>query len=457
MHHVVDSLPFATAIVHAGDGSGRLFVVLKGGTIAAVDREESASLFLDIASIVKSVGSEQGLLGLAFHPDYRKNGHFFVTYTDLSDAIVVARYSVSSNPQIGDPGSASILLRIPKETQKHNAGQIAFGPDGYLYISTGDGDMPPLDPAQDPGSLLGKILRIDVDGAPPYGVPADNPFVGITGARGEIWATGLRNAWRFSFDRRTGGLFIADVGKNTREEINFQHRKSSGGENYGWRRMEGSVCLDPLTCNDGSLTLPIIEYDHSNGNCAVTGGYRYRGAEYPELKGIYFYGDFCSGRIWGASEIRRGVWFTGELFDAPFRISTFGEDEYGEVYVADYAGGVIYRIVTVVPDIKVNDSDGPITVSSTQPVEVSVALNPGSKRGTWVGWWIGGAQLMGESEVPFTIGVGIARMRQSAHKNVFQGTLSPGTYRFRFVLDSNLWDGWDAQWTDWVDVEVTPD
>jgi hypothetical protein len=222
--------------------------------------------------------------------------------------------------------------------------------------------------------------------------------------------------------------------------------------------MEGSLCLNPPTfCNDGSLTLPVIEYAHSDGNCAVTGGYRYRGAEYPELKGIYFYADYCSGRIWGASEIRRGFWFKGELLDTPFRISTFGEDELGEVYVADYVGGVIYRIVAVVADIKVNDSDGPLTVSSTEPVTVSVSLNPGSRRRTWVGWWIGRVQYVGESKVPFTIGVGIARMRTVANKNVFQGTLSPGTYRFRFLLDSNLWDGWDMEWSDWVDVEVTPE
>jgi hypothetical protein len=434
-----------------------LFITLKTGSIVSVDGSGSSKLFLDLTNLVKSTGSEQGLLGLAFHPRYRKNGFFFVSYTNFEDDLTVVRYRVASNRQIADPASASVVLTLPKTTEKHNGGQIAFGPDGYLYISTGDADIPVPDLAQDLASLFGKILRIDVNSDSPYGVPPDNPLVGVAGAREEIWAWGLRNPWRFGFDRRTGDLFVADVGKNAIEEVNFQPARSNGGENYGWRIMEGSRCAVPPTdCNDGSLTLPILEYEHSEGNCAVTGGYRYRGRLYPELEGIYFYGDFCSGRIWGARRAWPDSWLKIELRDAPFRITTFGEDESGELYVGDFDQGVIYRIVGVVPDIKVNDSDGPLTVSAADPVVVSVSTIPGSRDGKRADWWIGSVLKTADPKVVDTLSAGTARMRTVSNKVVFEGALSPGVYRFGILVDDTPRDGWEGSWSDWVTVEVTP-
>jgi hypothetical protein len=309
--------------------------------------------FLDISSLVSS-GGERGLLGVAFHPDYAHNGLFYVNYTNIAGDTVVARYSVSADPDLADPGSASILLTISQPFSNHNGGQLQFGPDGYLYIGVGDGGSggDPGNRAQDLGLLLGKILRIDVDvdknAADLYYIPLDNPFVGPgDGALDEIWAWGLRNPWRFSFDRLTGDLFIADVGQNSWEEVDFQPDTSTGGENYGWRLMEGNSCYNPPTsCNDGTLTLPILVYDHSAG-CAVTGGYRYRGSKNPDLYGLYLYGDYCSGRIWGAQEDGLGGWSSRVLLDTNFSISSFGEDESGEIYFAHLAAsnGAIYKVV----------------------------------------------------------------------------------------------------------------
>ena len=249
--------------------------------------------FLYIESIVSSIG-ERGLLSVAFHPNYKNNGNFYVNYTNTIGDTVVARYSVSADPNVADRDSSIILLTIPQPFSNHNGGGLQFGPDDYLYIGMGDGGSAgdPQNNAQNKGSLLGKILRIDVDSSFPYAIPSGNPFVGNPLARDEIWALGLRNPWRFSFDRLTGDLFIADVGQGSWEELNFQLVKSSGGENYGWRMMEGSQCFNPpANCNDGTLTLPILEYDHTLG-CSITGGFRYRGNSNPQLYGIYIYGDF---------------------------------------------------------------------------------------------------------------------------------------------------------------------
>jgi hypothetical protein len=318
--------------------------------------------FLDIAPIVSCCG-ERGLLSVAFHPQYAVNGRFYVNYTNTSGHTVIARYSVSGNPNLADPASGSVLLTVMQPFSNHNGGQLQFGPDGYLYIGMGDGGSAgdPNDLAQDPATLLGKMLRIDVDGGVPYAVPATNPFVGVPGVLDEIWALGLRNPWRFSFDRATGDLFIADVGQNSWEEVDFQPTGSPGGENYGWRRMEGSDCFNPPSgCNDGSLVLPIAEYSHSLG-CSITGGYRYRGPQFPHLRGFYLYGDYCSGRIWGTSE-RAGSWTTAELVDTTFTISAFGEDEAGELYVTHYSSssGAIHRITSPPPcdDGLDNDGDG---------------------------------------------------------------------------------------------------
>jgi hypothetical protein len=262
---------------------------------------------------------------------------------------VIARYSVSLDPNRADPQSGGILLTIPQPFSNHNGGQLQFGPNGYLYIGIGDGGSggDPQNNGQDLGTLLGKILRIDVDSGWPFTIPADNPFVGIGGARDEIWSFGLRNPWRFSFDRLTGDMFIADVGQNSWEEVNFQPSTSTGGENYGWRLMEGNSCFNPATnCDNGTLTLPILVYDHSVG-CSVTGGYRYRGSKNPRLNGLYLYGDFCTGLIWGAQEDGLGGWNTTVLLDTNFSISTFGEDESGEIYFAHRSAtdGEIYQVI----------------------------------------------------------------------------------------------------------------
>jgi glucose/arabinose dehydrogenase len=319
--------------------------------------------FLDISALVSCCG-ERGLIGLAFHPRYATNGLFYVNYTNTAGDVVIARYAASSDPNRAQlPGAP--LLTVPKPAPNHNGGQLAFGPDGYLYIGVGDGggagDVD--NNAQNLGSLLGKILRIDVDGPPPYGIPAANPFVGMVGARAEIWAYGLRNPWRFSFDRLTGDLFIGDVGQNAWEEIDFQPASSPGGENYGWRRMEGTHCFNPLTdCNNGMLMLPIIEYPHgaTPAECSVTGGYRYRGAAVPDWAGHYVFGDLCSGRIRAATP-NGATWTINHIFDTSFQITTFGEDETGELYVARYheTDGAVYRIAPMVaPGRPQRDFDG---------------------------------------------------------------------------------------------------
>lgn len=346
---VVTGLSSPVDITHAGDGSGRLFITLQGGRVVIFDGVQILSPpFLDINSLVSS-GGERGLLGAAFHPNYVGNGFFYVSYTDTAGDSVIARYSVSLDPNRADPTSGVILLTIPQPFSNHNGGQLHFGPDGYLYIGIGDGGSggDPQNNGQDLETLLGKILRIDVDSGFPFTVPPDNPFVGVVGAREEIWSFGLRNPWRFSFDRLTGDMFIGDVGQNSWEEVDFQPANSTGGENYGWRLMEGNSCFNPaINCNNGTLTLPILVYDHSVG-CSVTGGYLYRGSKNPNLNGLYLYGDFCSGLIWGAQEDGLGGWNTTVLLDTNFSISTFGEDESGEIYFAHLSAtdGTIYQVV----------------------------------------------------------------------------------------------------------------
>ncbi|MCF6148779.1 MAG: PQQ-dependent sugar dehydrogenase [Candidatus Kuenenia sp.] len=353
IERVVTNLNKPVAITHAGDGSGRIFIGLQDGLVVIFDGTELlSSPFLDIQSRVSCCG-ERGLLGIAFHPDYKNNGYFYLNYTDINGNTAIARYSVSDDPDVADLESEDILINIQQPYSNHNGGHLTFGPDGYLYIGTGDGGAggDPFNNAQDIKSLLGKILRIDVNNGFPYAIPSDNPFRENPDARGEIWAYGLRNPWRFSFDRLTGDLFIADVGQNTLEEVNFQKANSNGGENYGWRLMEGNHCYNPSeNCNDGTLTLPVLEYDHSSG-CSITGGYRYRGRMIPPLFGIYLYGDYCSGTIWGAKRNKQGTWETKKLLDSDYAISTFGEDEKGEVYFAHYDedDGSVYRITNVIP------------------------------------------------------------------------------------------------------------
>lgn len=344
-------LALPVAITHAGDE--RLFITLQDGRVMIHDGTRVLpEPFLDIRTRTTAVG-ERGLLSIAFHPRYAENGWFFVNYTDLQGDTVVARFTVSASDR-NRAGAASFrqILFVDQPFPNHNGGQMQFGPDGLLYIGMGDGGSggDPANRAQNPQTLLGKMLRLDVDDDD-YAIPPTNPFAGSPTVRNEIWATGLRNPWRFSFDRATGDLWIADVGQGEWEEINFQPSASTGGENYGWRRMEGTHCFNPASnCNDGSLVLPVIEYGHTGGACSVTGGYVYRGGRSPRLHGTYIYGDLCNGVIEGAKrDARTGAVVSQVLIDAPFAISTFGEDVTGEVYVADYNGGAIYRVVDEKP------------------------------------------------------------------------------------------------------------
>ncbi len=354
---VTTGLERPVAITHAGDGSGRLFITLQRGRIVIFDGQQILPTpFLDITDLVFPIGGitdERGLLSVAFHPNYAANGFFYVNYVNRSNNTVIARYRVSAkDPNVADPESAFTILEIIQPGfVNHKGGQLQFGPDGYLYIGTGDGGGAgdPGNRAQNLGVLLGKMLRIDVDGGDPYAIPPDNPFIKVPGAQPEIWAYGLRNPWRFSFDRATRDLLIGDVGQNRREEIDYQRASSRGGENYGWRLMEGSLCFNPPSdCNDGTLVLPILEYGRALG-FAVTGGYVYRGTNVPALAGNYLYGDYGTGRIWGATQNKDGSWTERELDDTPYAISTFGEDEAGEIYFAhhDLSDGAIYRIAGV--------------------------------------------------------------------------------------------------------------
>jgi glucose/arabinose dehydrogenase len=258
---------------------------------------------------------------------------------------VIARYSVFANdPARADPASAKILLTIAQPFANHKGGELQFGPDGYLYIGMGDGGSggDPGNRAQNLTELLGKILRIDVDNGSPYGIPPSNPFVHTNAARGEIWAFGLRNPWRFSFDRATGDLWIADVGQDLWEEVDFQPATSIGGENYGWRRMEGTHCFNPPTnCRDSTMTLPVVEYDHGGGRCSIIGGYRYRGTRSPKLQGTYIYADWCSGTIWGLNGPAASP---RVIAQTNLGITTFGEDVNGELFLAENKNGGLFAI-----------------------------------------------------------------------------------------------------------------
>lgn len=347
LEKVADGLQSPVFLTHAGDGSRRLFVVERAGAIRILaDGALLPAPFLDIRDRVGSSGLEQGLLGLAFHPGYPANGRFFVYYTGLEGQSVLSRFQVAGEPDLADAASETVLLTAPQPAANHNGGMIAFGPDGLLYVALGDGGAAndSFGNGQNRGTLLGALLRLEVDAGDPYGVPANNPFLNVAGARPELWAYGLRNPWRFSFDRAAGDLYVADVGQNQYEEVNFQPANSPGGENYGWPIVEGLHCFQRDDCSTAGLQLPVLEYDHGQG-CSVTGGYVYRGAAQPSLTGAYFYGDYCSGRIWALSRDAPGQWVNREMLDTELNISSFGEDETGEVYVLDLNGGAVYRLI----------------------------------------------------------------------------------------------------------------
>ena len=332
-------------IFNAGDGSQRLFIIEQKGLIRILkDGQLALQPFLDIQERIESGGFEQGLLGLAFHPRYVENGLFYVNYTDLGGDTVIARFQVSAeSPDLADPASELILLQVKQPYENHNGGGMAFGPDGFLYLGLGDGGSAgdPQGNAQNLTNLLGKLLRIDVDGAEPYVIPSDNPFA-QQGGMPEIWAYGLRNPWRFSFDRLTGDLYIGDVGQSAWEEINFLPAGDRGGVNFGWDFMEGNHAYEGTAPASLPLTGPVAEYSHDLG-CSVTGGVVYRGSALPAWYGIYLFSDFCSGNIWGLYRDAAGAWQQALLYMSLGRITSFGEDEAGEVYAADH-NGVIYRL-----------------------------------------------------------------------------------------------------------------
>jgi glucose/arabinose dehydrogenase len=347
---VVGGLSQPVQITNAADDSGRLFIVERVGVIRVIHNDSlSGTPFLDMHSIVNSSSGEQGLLGLAFHPNYVSNGYFYTLHTNLSGSLVLSRFTVSppSSNQVNINSRAEMLVIPHPDYANHNGGTLVFGPDHYLYWSTGDGGGAgdPNNNAQNLSSLLGKILRLDVDSAFPYVIPPTNPFYNNpnTSIRKEIWAYGLRNPWRISFDRTTGDLYIGDVGQSAQEEIDVESAGSAGGINYGWNVMEGSICYNATTCNQSNKTLPVAEYTHSLG-CSVTGGYIYRGSNYPTLKGHYFYGDFCSGRLFDLYHSQPTGWVSAQLLDTTYGISTFGENESGELFLADYNQGEIYQI-----------------------------------------------------------------------------------------------------------------
>ena len=328
-------------------GDARLFVLEKAGVIRVI--KDGALLdapFLDITPKVLSTGGEQGLLGLAFYPDYATTGRLLVHYTDQSGASQISTFRVSADPDRADPASETVLLTAARPGQAHNGGQILFGPDGFLYIGLGDGDDSDGGRGQSLEDLLASILRIDVSSGTGYTVPADNPFVATGGARPEVWSYGLRNPWRFTFDRATGDLYIGDVGESQWEEVNYSSAAEGAGRgiNYGWSLMEGLHCMRATGCPE-ELTLPVVEYSHSEG-CSVTGGYVYRGAALPSLQGRYFYADYCGGwvrslRMQGGAAVEQTEW--PEL-EPGGSITSFGEDSAGELYFTTQEGQV-FKIV----------------------------------------------------------------------------------------------------------------
>jgi glucose/arabinose dehydrogenase len=340
---VASGLQAPLFVTGAGDGSGRLFVVEQAGRIRIVRGDRLlATPFLDIRDRV-SAGGERGLLGLAFLPG--SDGRvFFLDYTDRAGDTVISRVRVSAtDPDRADPTSETVLLRIPQPFPNHNGGMLAFGPEGDLFVGVGDGGSAgdPLDNGQRLDTLLGKLLRLQVGADGPARIPTDNPFVRRPGVRPEIWALGLRNPWRFSVDRATGQLWIGDVGQNAWEEIDRAPNLTGAGANYGWRRMEGAHCYPPgTTCDPTAFVPPIAEYGHDQG-CAVTGGYVYRGARWPALQGVYLFGDYCSGRIWGLASDGPAPQDPVLLLQDQLAISSFGQDDAGELYVTDLAAGRI--------------------------------------------------------------------------------------------------------------------
>jgi glucose/arabinose dehydrogenase len=374
---------FHMPVCIANAGDSRLFVVEQSGTIVIVDSTGYVNPvpFLDITDRVVS-GGEQGLLGLVFHPDYTANHYFYVNYTGAGDSTHISRFSTSlSNPDSAVASSEIKILTIGQPFKNHNGGDIQFGPDGFLYIGMGDGgpDGDPGNHAQNLQLLLGKILRIDVNDGSLYTVPSSNPFAGHPDARGETWAVGFRNPWRFSFDRATGDLWIADVGESTWEEVDFQAAASGGGENYGWRCYEGISPFNTSGCQPaGVYTFPVFVYSHSaTGGCAITGGYVYRGTRFPHLQGHYVFTDFCNDSLYTLYN-HSGEWFLTRQSRYPGNnFSTFGEDANGELYVAGHTSGTLFHVAETTSGLGNAGMPGKMTISPN-PFDQAVNIDLGS-------------------------------------------------------------------------------
>lgn len=348
---VAEGFDQPTGMAHAGDGTGVLYVIEKPGTVRRiVDSERLNEPFLDITDRVGSDGYEQGLLGIAFPPDYEDSRVFYVDYTDTNGNTVVSRFTVDEN-DVADAASEQVILTQEQPYPNHNGGQLQFGPDGYLYIGLGDGGSggDPQGNAQRLDTWLGKILRIDVDptaipAGETYAIPEDNPLIDQEGALPEIFAYGLRNPWRFSFDAETGDLLIADVGQDQIEEINLLPVNPDGVPNFGWNTMEGTACYLEANCDESGLIPPVMEYTHEQSGCSVTGGEVYYGENLPDIYGTYIFADFCSGLVWQGVRNEDGSWTMSDPVDSGLAISSFGVDEQGEVYVLDLNSGIVYRL-----------------------------------------------------------------------------------------------------------------
>lgn len=360
---IVENLPFAAGVTHAGDGSNRLFISTLQGEVLIFDGDTLLDEpFLDLRPLRGCCNGHFGLFSIAFHPRFASNGRVFFEYVEVIDEQVrttVSEFRLEDDdPNELDRDSERVILTLDQPRASHNGGDIHFGPDGYLYLSIGDGGTDgfgedaigdPDNLAQDMSQLFGKMLRIDVDNGDPYGIPESNPFVGQEGVRPEIWHSGIRSPWRFSFDRDTGDIFLGDVGHNLWEEINFQPANSAGGENYGWSRLEATECFRPAEgCEDPSFVAPIIQYGHEGEGCSgsVSGGFRYRGHMIPALRAAYVFGDFCRGLLFVATEAA-GEWASSSREFAGVRFVSFGEDEQGELYAVNFSStsGSVSKIV----------------------------------------------------------------------------------------------------------------
>lgn len=427
-----------TDIENAGDN--RLFIVEKPGMIRICDLNGNvtAQPYLDISVKVKSSGDEQGLLGLAFHPNYASNGFFFVDYIDLNGNTVVSRFRVSNNPNLADTTSEELVLSIHQPWPNHNGGCLKFGPDGYLYISSGDGgrEGDPLNTGQNTNSLLGKILRIDVNNGQPYSIPPSNPFVNVAGYAPEIWAYGLRNPWRMSFDRTKGSLWIGDVGQDSWEEVDLQRASSPGGENYGWSCTEGHHPYKNTNCPPAAtITAPIAEYPHDGFDCTVIGGFVYRGVQFPNMIGKYIYLDYCSGRI--RTIFPQGGQWKNELVGQEdiFSYTAFGEDVNGELYVANLEEGAIDHVEDTSGQspqkaIVTNDEGGTI-------------LWPNPNHGQFTAQWISSGSETSEIEIVNMLGQQVRSEVAAASEGLNTRTFSneqllPGTYMLVVHTSSGL-------------------